>query len=80
MVNPSKFQGIIIDKKKKCHPHKILKIRDKIIKASSSVKLLGVHSKSSQCSDKKKTFSCLVTSTQISTIVPWSGCSLVLNH
>ena len=57
MVNPGKFQGIIIDKKK-CHPHKILKIRDKIIKASSSVKLLGVHSKSSRCSDKKETFSC----------------------
>ena len=43
MVNPGKFQAIIIDKKKKCHTKKTLKIGDKIIKASSSVKLLGVH-------------------------------------
>ena len=42
MVNPSKFQAIIIEKKKKCHTNETLKIGDKIIKASSSVKLLGV--------------------------------------
>ena len=42
MVNPAKFQTIIIDKKKKCHTNETLKIGDKIIKASSSVKLLGV--------------------------------------
>ena len=42
MVNPGKFQVIIIDKKKKCHTNETLKIGDKIIKASSSVKLLGV--------------------------------------
>ena len=42
MVNPGKFQAIIIDKKKKCHTNETLKIGDKIIKASSSVKLLGV--------------------------------------
>ena len=42
MVNPGKFQGIIADKKKKCHTNETLKIGDKIIKASSSVKLLGV--------------------------------------
>ena len=35
-------QTIIIDKKKKCHTNETLKIGDKIIKASSSVKLLGV--------------------------------------
>ena len=43
MVNPGKFQAIIIDKKKKCHTKETLKIGDKIIKASSSVKLLVVH-------------------------------------
>ena len=43
IVNPGKFQAIIINKKKKCHTNKTLKISDKIIKASSSVKLLGVH-------------------------------------
>ena len=43
MVNPGKFQAIIIDKKKKCHTKETLKIGDKIIKASSSVKLLRVH-------------------------------------
>ena len=43
MVNPGKFQTIIIDKKKKCHTNETSKIGDKIIKASSSVKLLGVH-------------------------------------
>ena len=42
IVNPGKFQAIIIDKKKKCHTNETLKIGDKIIKASSSVKLLGV--------------------------------------
>ena len=42
MVNPGKFQTIIIDKKKKCHTNETMKIGDKIIKASSSVKLLGV--------------------------------------
>ena len=42
MVNPGKFQAIIIDKKKKCHTNETLEIGDKIIKASSSVKLLVV--------------------------------------
>ena len=42
MVNPGKFQVIIIDKKKKCHTNETLKIGDKIKKASYSVKLLGV--------------------------------------
>ena len=41
-VNSGKFQVIIIDKKKKCHTNGTLKIGDKIIKASSSVKLLVV--------------------------------------
>ena len=43
MVNPGKFQAIIIGKKKNCHAKEILKVGDKIIKASSSVKLLGVY-------------------------------------
>ena len=42
MVNHGKFQAIIINKKTKYHTNKTLKIGDKIIKASSSVKLLGV--------------------------------------
>ena len=42
MVNPGKFQEIIIEKKKKCHTDENLKNGNKIIKASSSVKLLGV--------------------------------------
>ena len=42
MVNPGKFQAIIIDKKKKCHTNETLKIRDKIITASLCVKLLDV--------------------------------------
>ena len=42
MVNPGKFEAIIIDKKKKCHTNETLKIGDKIIKASSSVKLVDV--------------------------------------
>ena len=43
MVNPGKFQTIIIiDKMRKYHTNETLKIGDKIIKASSSVKLLGV--------------------------------------
>ena len=39
MINPGKLEAIIIDKKKKCHINETLKIEDKIIKASSSVKL-----------------------------------------
>ena len=42
MVNPGKFQAIIIDKKKKCYTIETLKIGNKIIKALSSVKPLGV--------------------------------------
>ena len=42
MVNPGKFQAIIIDKTKKCHTNETLKIGDKIIKALSSIKLLSV--------------------------------------
>ena len=43
MVNPGKFQTIIIEKKNKYHNKETLKIGYKIIKASCSVKLLGVH-------------------------------------
>ena len=32
MINPGKFQAIIIDKKKKCHINQTLKIVDKIKK------------------------------------------------
>ena len=46
MVNLGKFQAITIDKKKKCCTNEILKIGNKIIKASSSVKLLGVQTDS----------------------------------
>ena len=46
IVNPGNFQAIIIDKKNKCHTNETLinfwKIGDKIIKVSSSVKLLRV--------------------------------------
>ena len=42
MVSLGQFQVIIIDKKKKCRTTEILKIGNKIIKVSSSVKLLGV--------------------------------------
>ena len=42
MVSPVKFQAIVIDKEKKCHTNETLEIRDKITKALSSVKLLGV--------------------------------------
>ena len=40
--NLGKFRAIIIDKKKKCHANETLKIGNKIINASSSVKLVGV--------------------------------------
>ena len=39
----SKFQGIIIDKKKQDHTTEYISIDQKNIKTSSSVKLLGVH-------------------------------------
>ena len=43
IVNPGKFQGIIIDKKKQNHTAEYISIDQKNIKTSSSVKLLGVH-------------------------------------
>ena len=88
--------------KKKCHINKTLKIGNKTIKASSSMKLVGSQvddqlnfnlyifniciSASNQLNalirlkcflafEEKKTL--IVTSTLISTIVPWSRCSLV---
>ena len=41
-VNPSKFQSIIIDKKKQDHTKEIFEIGEKVIEASPSVKLLVV--------------------------------------
>ena len=42
IVNPGKFQSIIIDKKKQDHTKEAFEIGDKVIEASHSVKLLGV--------------------------------------
>ena len=42
IVNPGKFQVIIIDKRKRVHTNEIFKIGSKEIKATSQVKLLGV--------------------------------------
>ena len=41
IVNPGKFQSIIIDKKKQDHTKETFKIGNKVIEASHSVKLLG---------------------------------------
>ena len=43
IVNPGKFQGAIIDKKKRNHTAEYISIDQENIKTSSSVKLLGVH-------------------------------------
>ena len=43
ILNPGKFQGIVIDKKKQDHSAEYISIYQKNIKTSSSVKLLGVH-------------------------------------
>ena len=42
IVNPGKFQAIILDKKKTNHTQKTIKIDNKPVKIKSSVKLLGV--------------------------------------
>ena len=42
IVNPGKFQSIIIDKRKQDHTKETFEIGDKVIEASPSVKLLGV--------------------------------------
>ena len=42
IVNPRKFQVIIIDKRKEDHTNKIFKIGSMEIKVASQVKLLGV--------------------------------------
>ena len=43
IVNPGKFKGIIIDKKKQDHTAEYISIDQKNIKTSSVVKILGVH-------------------------------------
>ena len=42
IVNPGKFQAIILDKKKNNHTQEIIKIDKNAVKVKSSVKLLGV--------------------------------------
>ena len=42
IVNPGKFQAILLDKKKTNHTQEIIKIDNKAVKVKSSVKLLGV--------------------------------------
>ena len=42
IVNPGKFQTIIIDKRKQDHTNEIFKIGSKEIKVTSQVKFLGV--------------------------------------
>ena len=42
IVNPGKFQAIILDKKKNNHTQEIIKIDKNVVKVKSSVKLLGV--------------------------------------
>ena len=42
IVNPDKFQSIIIDKKKQGYTKETFEIGDKFIEASPSLKLLGV--------------------------------------
>ena len=42
IVNPGKFQAIILDKKKNNHTQETIKIDNKAVKVKSSVKLLGV--------------------------------------
>ena len=55
MVNPGKFQGIIIDKKKQNHTAEYISIDQKNMKTSSSVKHLGFHI------DDKLNFNLLIT-------------------
>ena len=42
IVNPGKFQAIIIDKRKQDHTNEIFKIASKEITVASQVKLLGI--------------------------------------
>ena len=42
IVNPGKFQAIILDKKKNNHTQEIIKIDTNVVKVKSSVKLLSV--------------------------------------
>ena len=42
IVNPGKFQAIILDKKKNNHTQEIIKIDNNGVKVKSSIKLLGV--------------------------------------
>ena len=55
IVNPGKFQLIIIDEKKQDHTKETFQIGDKVIETSTSVKLLGVQI------DYKLNFNLLIT-------------------
>ena len=69
IVNPGKFQGIIADKKKKCHTNETLKIGDKIIKALSSVKLLGVQTDNQLNSNLHISNICRSSANQLNTLI-----------
>ena len=69
IVNPGKFQGIIIDKKKQNHTAEYISIDQKSIESSSSIKLSGAHI------DDKLNFSlhltkiCRFTSNQLHSLI-----------
>ena len=75
IVNPGKFQGIIIDQKKQDHTAEYISIDQKNIKTSSSAKLLGV------LTDDKLNFNLHIKFfTQILITVHLSGCFLAQSH
>ena len=78
IVYPSKFQSIMIDKKKQDHTKETFEIGDKVIKALPSVKLLGVQIDDKLNFNLNITNICRSPANQLNALMLGSSDSLVL--
>ena len=69
IVNQSKFQSLIIDKKKQDHTKETFKTGDKVIEASTSVKLLVVQIDDKLNFDLHITKICRSAANQLNTLI-----------
>ena len=69
IVNPGKFQTIIIDKRKQDHTNEIFKIGSKEIKVASQVKRLGVQTDNKVNFEQNINHICKSASNQLNTLI-----------
>ena len=69
IVNPGKFEAIIIDKRKQDHTNKIFKIVSKGIKVASQVKLFGVEIDNKLNSEQHTNHICKSAANQLNALI-----------